>query len=299
MAVLFGILLSYGRLSEDNEITAMRSTGSNYKSFTSPVLIAVLLLSVFLVYFNQNISPLTHNQFRKIYKTILQHRPLIKFEEKAIVNVDEYKVYVNKINKKTNTIEGINIYKFADTGGDASSFWRIGALSSEVSVTPTAIIFNLKNGYWQKPNPAQPENLVHMKFSNYTFTIPITEQTIPFSQSLKEMTGKELLKEIKSYKQKNLPGQFLETEYWLRWTLAVAPVFFAIIGMPLGIVLEKGGKSISFGLSLLILFGYYIILITGLNIGEKGYLHPGIILSLPNAVAFLLGIWLWKKMLKK
>jgi lipopolysaccharide export LptBFGC system permease protein LptF len=40
-------------------------------------------------------------------------------------------------------------------------------------------------------------------------------------------------------------------------------------------------------------------LITGLNIGEKGYLHPGIILSLPNAVAFLLGIWLWKKMLKK
>ncbi|MFA6613495.1 MAG: LptF/LptG family permease, partial [Endomicrobiia bacterium] len=31
MAILFGVLLSYGRLCEDNEITVMKATGINYK----------------------------------------------------------------------------------------------------------------------------------------------------------------------------------------------------------------------------------------------------------------------------
>ncbi|MCB4790454.1 MAG: LptF/LptG family permease [Elusimicrobia bacterium] len=299
MAVLFGILLSYGRLSEDNEITALRSTGFKYWDFTSPVLLLILSLSIFLVYFNQNIAPLTHNKFRKIYKEIIEQKPLIKFEEKAIINIDEYKVYVNKVDKKNNLIKGINIYKFSNTKDDASSFWRIGAQTSYVSVTPSEIVFNLKDGYWQKPNPVRPENLVHMKFSNYMFTIPITEKTMPFSQSLKEMKGKAILEEIKNFKQKNLPIHFLETEYWMRLTLAFAPFIFAGLGMPLGIILEKGGKSISFGFSLLILFSYYMLLITGLNIAEKGYVPPAIMLCMPNIISLVLGGWLWHNMLKK
>jgi lipopolysaccharide export LptBFGC system permease protein LptF len=160
------------------------------------------------------------------------------------------------------------------------------------------VIFNLFSGYWQKPDPSKPEDLVHMNFLYYQFIIPIGGDMMPFSQSLREMTAAEMRVEIKNYRLKKLPVTFLETEYWLRWALALAPFVFAVCGIPLGVVSERGGKSIGFGMSLVVLFVYYFMLVAALNISEKGYLDPSIAMWLPDFVIFACGIFLWKNMLK-
>lgn len=296
MAGLFGILLAYGRLSEDNEITAIRSSGIPYSVIAYPVLFVVLLLSGFLVYFNQYLSPATHSQFRRIYQQVLTKSPIIKFEEQGITKISDYRLFVNKIDRVSNSLIGVNIYKFSKNENDSA--WRISASSAVVAVNPNAVIFNLYNGYWQKPNPARPGNLVHLKYLYYQFTIPIGGSVMPFSQSLREMTATEMKQEINNYRAKKLPTTFLETEYWLRWTLALAPFVFAICGIPLGVVAERGGKSIGFGMSLVVLFIYYFMLVAALNISEKGYFYPGIVMWLPDAVIFAGGLVLWKRMLK-
>ena len=297
MAVLFGILLSYGRLSEDNEITAMRATGIHYKHFTVPVLIVVASLSVFLVYFNQELSPSTHRHFRSLYQDVLTRRPLIKFEEKTITELGDYRLYVQKVNTKSNSLHGVNIYRFQP--GEEGIPWRISASSAIVSVTPQAVVFDMFRGYWQQPNPSKLNTLIHLNFTRYRFSVPIGSQIMPFSQSLREMTSRELNAEIKKYRQKKMPANFLQNEYWLRWTLALAPLVFGLIGVPLGIITERGGKSIGFGVSLLVLFCYYLLLVTALNMGEKGYAPPGLILWLPNIIGSVTSVWLWRRMLKK
>lgn len=297
MAVLFGILLAFGRLSEDNEITALRSSGMKYSSFTLPVLAITAVLSLFLIFFNLDVSPLVHKKFRQLYQEILTQRPLIKFEEGGITRVGEYRLYVKNINKKTNTLFGVNIYKFSS--GDAGQSWRISANSAKMSVSGDAAVLILQDGIWQRPNPARPENLVHMKFSSYQFVIPLGSNVIPFSQSLREMNRAELLKEIDDYRAKKLPTYFLENEYWMRLVLALAPIVFAVVAVPLGILTERGGRTIGFGLSLLVLFGYYLLLVTGINVGEKGYLEPRYILWLPNVSMLVLGVFFWKKMVAK
>ena len=296
MAGLFGILLAFGRLSEDNEITAMRSSGIKYSSIAMPVLFSVVLLSCFLVYFNQYLSPATHSQFRRIYQQILSKRPLIKFEEKGITKISDYRLFVNKIDKESNSLIGVNIYKFSQNENDSA--WRISASSAVVAVNPNAVVFNLFNGYWQKPNPARPDNLVHLKYLYYQFSIPIGGDVMPFSQSLREMTASEMKKEINNYRLKKLPTTYLETEYWLRWSLALAPFVFAICGIPLAVVSERGGKSIGFGMSLVVLFIYYFMLVSALNISEKGYFYPGFVMWLPEVVILICGLFLWKKMIK-
>lgn len=295
MSVLFGILLAFGRLSEDNEITSFRSAGLPYLRFTYPVLVAAFIISIFLVYFNQSLSPLTHRQFRSMYQEVLTKHPLIKFEEKAITNLGDYRIYVEKV--APDHLEGVNIYKFVPS--ETGTPWRIASASATVSVNPAAIIFTMSRGYWQKPDPSEPGNLMHLEFSGYKFSIPLTGQIIPFSQSLREMDARELLHQIKEYREKKMPTNFIETEYYLRWTLALAPLLFAFAAIPLGIVLERGGKSIGFGISLIFLFGYYLLLVTALNMGEKGYARPGYILFLPNAVTVIAGIFLWRRMSRK
>jgi LPS export ABC transporter permease LptF len=297
MAVLFGILLSYGRLSEDNEIIVLRSTGLNYFTFTWPVIALVFLLSAGLVLFNQEISPLTHRQFRAIYQDILRQRPLIKFENKTITSLNEYRIFVTEVDKKTNTLYGVNIYKFDPK--EAGIPWRISASSATVTLSSKSVVFHLFTGYWQKPTPKELRDLVHLNFLKYQFSIPINDSMMPQSQSLKEMSGRDISREIKKYRDKNMPTNFLENEYWLRWTLAFAPFALCMIGIPLGMIVERGAKSVGFGMSLLVLFGYYMLLVTGINMGEKGYMPAGVVMWLPNLITLLLGLLLWRKMLKK
>jgi lipopolysaccharide export LptBFGC system permease protein LptF len=113
------------------------------------------------------------------------------------------------------------------------------------------------------------------------------------------MNFNELRREIGVYSLRRMPTYFLENELWLRFVLALAPLMFAILAIPLGIITEKGAKSIGFGMSLLILFGFYILLVTSMNIGENGYVKPQYILWLPHVVMLASGIFLWKKMLRK
>ncbi|MBN1824431.1 MAG: LptF/LptG family permease [Endomicrobiales bacterium] len=296
MATLLGILLAYGRLSEDNEVTALRSSGVTFFTMTYPILVTMLVLSMFLVYFNHYISPTTHGRFRKLYQEVLSQRPVLKFGEKAISNIGEYRLYVNKLDRDSNSLQGVNIYKFSQGGDDP--YWRISASSSVVSVTKNAVIFNLFNGYWQKPNPSRPGNLVHMNYDYYQFIIPFEGDVMPVSQSLKEMPATELLREIRNYKKKNLSTNFLETEYWLRWILALAPFVFGLIGIPLGIITERGSKSIGFGLSMVIIFLYYFLLVAALNLSEKGLASPALVMWLPDFALAAGALFFWRKMLK-
>jgi lipopolysaccharide export system permease protein len=298
MSVLFGILLSFGRLSEDNELTALRSTGFNYISFTYPILVSILILSSFLCFFNQYLAPKTHREFRVLYKAILAQRPLIKFEEKSIIPINEYRIYTERIDKAKNVLNGVSIYKFAP-GNDAESAWRISATSATVAYNNSFVTFNLSTGFWSKPSVLVPNKLVLMHFSSYKFNIPLQEVSVSQTQSLKEMTGSQLTDEIRSARDNKVSSAFLKTEYWLRYTLALSPFIFGFIGIPLAIVIEKGAKAISFGLSLLVLFCYYLLLITSLNISEKGLIEPVIILWIPNFLCFIAGLYFWRKMSKR
>ena len=297
MAILFGILLAYGRLSEDNEITALRATGTHYLSFTGPILVFVFCLSGFLVVFNHLLSPAAHKEFRQLYQEVLSQRPMIRFEEKTITNIGEYRFYSNSVDKVSGVLREVNIYKFSSQENGAP--FRISASSATVMLNPGAVIFQLYNGHWQKTNPSKPNTLVDLNFEKYNFAIPLGGKVIPFSQSLREMTSIQLRKEIASYRSQKLPTSFLENEFWLRWTLALAPLAFALVAIPLGLITDRGGKSLGFGLSLGLIVFYYMLLVLALNIGEKDYIHPKYILWLPNLGMLAAGLFFWKRMAAK
>ena len=113
------------------------------------------------------------------------------------------------------------------------------------------------------------------------------------------MITSEITREIAYYRSENIPTTYLETEYHLRSAVSFAPLAFCLIGMVLGITLEKGGKSIGFGMSLLVIFFYYLLLVGGITISEKGYLISWFDLWLSNIVVFITGGILMGRILRK
>ncbi len=304
MAILFGALLSYGRFAEDNEITVMKATGISYKTLSMPLIIFVMCISLGLVWFNHYLSPSTHQYFRTLYKKILTEAPLAKFSEKTITSIGDYKIYAHKVNSKNNTLNGINIYKFekienADGSRKTDRIpWRIAASYGTVGVDKNVVILTLYDGYWQRTDPNEFGSMIHMNFGTYKFSIPISSG-IDFSDTaLRELNSKKLRAKIKNTSDK-LERNSYTNEYWLRWTVAIAPLVFVLIAIPVGIMAGKGGKAIGFGMSLGVIFVYYLLLVISMNVGEKGYVPSWCIMWLPDAVLLTAGIFLFGKMLKK
>ena len=61
----------------------------------------------------------------------------------------------------------------------------------------------------------------------------------------------------------------------------------------------KGGKAIGFGMSLVVIFIYYLFLVISMNVGEKGYIPSCYIMWLPNFILAIVRTILFKKMLEK
>jgi LPS export ABC transporter permease LptF len=305
MAILFGALLSYGRFAEDNEITVMKATGITYKTLSMPIIVFVVLMSVGLVYFNHYLSPSTHMYFRTLYKKILTEAPLAKFNAKTITSIGQYKIYAHEVDSKKNTLSGINIYKFEklenkDEQRKADYIpWRIAASYGTIGVERNIVVLTLYDGYWQRTDPNELGCMIHMNFKTYKFTIPLGS-SIDFSDiSLRELNSKKLRKKIAETSEDKLERNTYTNEYWLRWTVAVAPIVFVLIAIPVGIMAGKGGKAIGFGMSLGVIFIYYLFLVISMNVGEKGYVPSCYIMWLPNLVLAVVGIILFRKMLKK
>lgn len=305
MAILFGALLSYGRFAEDNEITVMKATGITYKTLSMPIIVFVVVISLGLVYFNHYLSPSTHKYFRTLYKKILTEAPLAKFNAKTITEIGPYKIYAHEVDSKNNILTGVNIYKFEKLENKSKDRqtdhipWRIAASYGTIGVDRNIVVLTLYDGYWQRTDPNELGCMIHMNFKNYKFTIPIDSNINLSDMSLRELTSLQIRKKIKEFPMNNLEKNVYTNEYWLRWTVALAPIVFVLIAIPVGIMAGKGGKAIGFGMSLGVIFIYYLILVISMNVGEKGYIPSCYIMWLPNFILAMVGTILFRKMLKK
>jgi lipopolysaccharide export LptBFGC system permease protein LptF len=307
MAILFGALLSYGKLSADNEVIAIKAAGLGYKTLTAPIIIFVCCISFFLIFFNHFWAPQLNTNLKSYLEEVVIKSPLAKFDEKSLKKLGNYSIYSNKVNNIKNILFGVSIYKFGQDQAEKNEKesllpqndkgeWRISASSATVKAYATGAMLTLYKGYWQK---ASPLDMTHATFRKYSLFIPLQDNIQEFTFGPSEIPTPKLLEVIKQYKEQN--GNFMPylLDYWLRWIYAIAPIVFIFIGLPMGIRTGKGGKAVGFGLSLGIVIIYYTLLVIAMTLGEKNFVPIGAIIWLPNFIIGTIGVYLFIKMVKK
>ncbi|MDR1663093.1 MAG: LptF/LptG family permease [Endomicrobium sp.] len=311
MAALFGVLFSYGRLSSNNEIRAMKAAGFDYKTLTMPIIFFGLIISFFLVFFNHFLAPRLNSNLKVNFEQIITKKPLVKFNEKSITKLGEYKIYSNKVDNTKNTLIGVSIYKFENDYTAANNektilpqndkeTWRITAASATVKTYATGAQLTLYKGYWQKISPSDMTNLTHATFRTYSFFVPLGNTIESYNIGPSELPSPKLIKTIKQYKkQKFKLFMIYLRNYWIRWIFAITPIIFIVMALPIGICISKDGKALSFSLSLGIVIIYYTLFAISISLGEKEYIPLGIIIWLPNLIIGSVGLYLFVKMVKK
>lgn len=294
---LFGGIISYGRLSADNEITALKTAGIGYWNFMLPPVIFSAALACLLVFYNLDVSPATYKKFSQEYFELVQKRPTLKLEEKSIIELGNNKIYFEK-KDASGLLRNVNIFQFEASRGPLVPTVLITASYAIVSIKGSNVLFQMHDGIIQKSDINKPDETTHLKFSRYDVAIPL-DYTAHYTKTLREYTAKELLDEIKSYRKSRLPTNIFETEYNLRVTVGLAPFFFTIIGIPLGLISNRGTKSVGFAISAAVIFAFYVFLAIGINFSDKGYLPSAVSLQIPNAATFVFAVLLWRRTMSR
>lgn len=203
-AVLVAVLMTFGRLSQDNEITALRSSGVSLCGVLVGPLGASVALAVLLTLFNNHVLPESNHAFANLLVDIGRMRPTVKLQEGVFISdFPGYQMIVQSVNGRTNEMRGVTIYKLTPGAQPTTIFAKSGILS----YTPdgrTAVL-SLKNGEIHEiPAPEAGEDngfarYRRMVFQTHTIYIQgaggMLERTVRNSRSDREMSARDLLSE--------------------------------------------------------------------------------------------------------
>lgn len=86
MSVLLGVIMAFGRLSADNEITAFKSLGVPAHYLMLTPLAAAALLTVGAIRFNDRVLPETNHRYKNLLVDIAYLKPTLRLEEGVVMD---------------------------------------------------------------------------------------------------------------------------------------------------------------------------------------------------------------------
>ncbi|MBU1726202.1 MAG: LptF/LptG family permease, partial [Candidatus Omnitrophica bacterium] len=259
ISVLIGTLLSLGRLSSDNEIIAIRSSGVNLLRLLIPIFLVSFILSLGLVVFNDRVSSYAHFSYRKTLLEIGVKNPTAAFEEGVFINsFQKYILFIYHVDQKNNRLNNIRIY---EPQGEDKPTRTIIAKAGEFITDPknNSVKLKLIDGTSDEPDPENPTNFFKLNFKTYFMNLNLaqSQDKKKIDKKPKDMNIKELREEISKLKKGNIDTSPLMAEIMEKIMLGLSCFFFTLLGAPLAIRTRRREKSINIGMAILMITIYY------------------------------------------
>jgi lipopolysaccharide export system permease protein len=299
ISLLMAILLSFGRISSDNEILAMTASGFSLYRVIFPIAVVGLILSLFAVILNDRWATSAHYASRLILTRIAASNPVTCIDDGTFIHFDNHIVFVDEVKK--NKLKGIKIF---ETRQDKPPRTIVAREGEFVTVKDKNIIkLKLIDGSSDEPDPDNPSDFYQLKFKTYYITLDLSKtQPTNIQKKPKDMNIDELKAKMANLKKfKVNPDEYIELviEVHKKISLAFANLAFVIIGLPLAIKTKKGSKLAGFAIGLIIIILYYVLLAAGSALAARGVFLPVIGTWLPNIILITVGIVLIVKTVER
>jgi lipopolysaccharide export system permease protein len=170
MAVLVSTLMAFGRLSQDNEITALKASGVSLYRVVMPALVASLFVALGMVIFNNQVLPEANHKARLLMADIHQKRPTVNLKENVFIDeIPGYHILIKKVDPRSSDVEGITIYDQKERHLPRTIIAEKGRV--EFSPDGSTLIFNLFNGEIHETDEKDPNKYRRVSFDKQTIYI--------------------------------------------------------------------------------------------------------------------------------
>lgn len=170
MAVLVAALMAFGRLSADNETTALRALGVSPVRAMLPVLFVAALLAGGLMWFNDRVLPEANYRAASLRNDIGRKKPAAFIAPRRVIrDFENYRLWMDRVDPKTDVFHGVRVYQQERGQPVRYTF----ADSATLSYTPDGayLLVHLHHGENHVIEPRDPKQYVRVRFREQTAAI--------------------------------------------------------------------------------------------------------------------------------
>ncbi|KQC05431.1 MAG: hypothetical protein APR54_08325 [Candidatus Cloacimonas sp. SDB] len=207
MAVLLATIMSFGRLSVDNELVAFKACGINVYSLLKPTVIATFFLSIFMIFFNNSILPETNHRLKNLMIKANYRRPVTAIEPGTFITMKNYTIFARE--RVDNKLKGIIIYDTENSRFPQAITAKEGII--ELSNGGNSLRTILFDGQRHESDPQDPDKYQLIKFKKFILNLPdlgyqLNEEGTDY-RSDRELSSKAMYQIVKERRQDILSAE--------------------------------------------------------------------------------------------
>ena len=300
MAFLLAILLGLGRLSGDQELLALKSSGVSPVQILLPLIFVAASVAAITFLLTTWGRPAAQVALKDELYNIAKTRVGTVLREK-VFNDDfpNILIYVEEIIPPGNVGQGILIIDKRETAKDNIIVGKVGLINTEEQ-THTLSLRLFDGSIYERDRTRS--DFSQTNFNIYDFKLDLDEFIGPAKMKdagPKEMSLNRLLKTIEEKQAAGINARPELMEFHQRIAFSFAPIVFCLLGVSLSLLPRTSRANRSWGVALCVvwLVVYYALLSLGKALGERGAFHPFIALWFPNIVVGVISLHLFHKAL--
>jgi len=293
MSVMTTVLLTFFRLSSDNEIVALKAGGMSIYKLLPPVLLFCLIGCILTGFMTIYGLPWGRLSFEKLTYEVASSNVNIGMKERTFNdNFKDVMLYTNKIDLKNKTLLDI----FIEDQRTKNIISTVVAPKGEMYSEPDKLLFHLRlhNGTINQVD-IESRTVHSINFDTYNINLDL-KKSVPGKKGRKdekEMSIAELRKNLKDAVNKDTKYYAILIEFHRKFSIPFACFALGLLGVPFGVQSKSVKRAFGLGLGLIFFLLYYLILSAGWVFGEAGIYPPLIGMWMPNIVTGGIGLYLF------
>lgn len=195
MATLVATLMAFGNMSQNNEVTIMKSSGVSLYKMMIPPFLASIIVAILLYQFNNQVLPDANHQAKILMSDISRTKPTLSLEPGFFSQeVSNYAILVRAIDQKTNDLYQITIYDYSNPA-------KINVITAErgklfFSKDQSKLIMDLYNGEIHESDIQNTGMYRKLEFKKHIITMNADQfsfqQSGPVSRGEREMSVEDM-----------------------------------------------------------------------------------------------------------
>ncbi len=287
MAVLVGTLIGLSRISADGEAIAIRAAGLGSGQFLRPVLAFALAGWVLTSGMSLFVAPAAAQKLASMETRLGAAEAAYEIKPRIFIErFPHLLLYIQSITEPHSEWHDVFIADTAHPESIRVTLAKKGRLVNRGR--SRRLTLYLQKGSTHEYDPAHPDAYTVMSFAQSD--IPIK----PAGNLASPRKVPAMLSLGKLWRALSLPAErqaaLVELNY--RLALPLAALVLPMVGIPLGLMTRKGGKSFGLILGIFLVFIYYILMAAGLSFARQGRVDPRISLWVANAAFAACGLFL-------
>lgn len=293
-ACLFSVLLAFIRLSSDNEIIALYSSGISLYQMMAPVICFSLISYIIVSLVSLYGVPIGNMSYRNVLYQMIKSKGNLTIKERIFYEpIDHVVFYISHFDHKERLMKDLFVVDRRDRLATSEIIADRGRILSGSDSNILTVRFENGTIFTVGKESGVTRTI---KFESYDLNIDMRDiiaGIVSREKEPNEMYASELIEKLKRQNDNPRKTNAIGIKLFEMFSIPAAVFLLSMIGAPLGVHVRAGERTKGIVISLLIFLIYYNLLIVVRYISEKGILPPSIGVWIPVLFLLLIGVVLF------